>query len=76
MGRKKPRLEEGFVMFDVVYQDGTRSSRRRVPAFEVSGDEDEDNARARTLIMDQDRKIAEMSGNERGPIASISRSAA
>ena len=73
MGRKKPRVEEGFVMFDVVYHDGTRSSRRRVPAFEVS--EDDGEARARTIIMDQDRKIAQMSGNERGPIASITRSA-
>lgn len=74
MGRKKTRVEEGFVMFDVVYQDGTRSSRRRVRAFEVS--DDEGDARARTIIMDQDRKIAEMSGNERPPIASISRSTA
>jgi hypothetical protein len=72
MAKKKPRLEEGFVMFDVIYQDGTRSSRRRVPAFEVS--EDDGDARARTIIMDQDRKIAQMSGTDRGPIAAITRS--
>ena len=71
MGKKKPRVEEGFVMFDVVYQDGTRSSRRRVPAFELS----DDDARARTIIMDQDRAIAQKSGNDRGPIASITRTA-
>ena len=73
MGKKKPKVEEGFVMFDIVYQDGTRSSRRRVPAFEVNGEEGE--GRARTLIMDQDRAIAEKSGNDRGPIATIVRSA-
>jgi hypothetical protein len=72
MGKKKPRVEAGFVLFDVLYEDGTRSSRRRVPSGEASGLEGD--AWARTLIMDQDRKIAQMSGNERGPIASITRS--
>ncbi len=73
MGKKKPRIDESFVMFDVVYQNGARSSRRKVPAFELS--DDDGDSRARTIIMDQDRKIAEMSGNERGPIATINRSA-
>ena len=70
MAKKKPRIDDSFVMFDIIYQDGAKSSRRKVAAFElVDGD-----ARARTLIMDQDRLIAEKSGNPRGPIASISRS--
>ena len=74
MAKKKPRVETGFVMFDVIYEDGTRSSRRKVPASEVGGLDGDSNVK--TIIMDQDRKIAEMSGNSRGPIAEITRSAA
>jgi hypothetical protein len=72
VARKKEKAIEGFVMFDVVYEDGTRSSRRKVAAAEVAelGDD-----HARTAIMDQDRKIAEFSGQSRGPIKSIARSA-
>ena len=75
MAKKKVKVIEGFVMFDVVYEDGTRSSRRRrvsaADLAEFDGDE-----HARTVIMDQDRKIAEMSGNDRGPIKMITRSPA
>lgn len=71
MGKKKVKAIEGFVMFDVVYEDGTRSSRRKVAAAEVAEFGD---AHAKTVIMDQDRKIAEVSGHSRGAIQSISRS--
>ena len=39
MGKKKPRIDESFVMFDVIYQSGARSLRRKVPAFELSDDD-------------------------------------
>jgi hypothetical protein len=71
MVRKKIRPVEGFVLFDVTYVDGTKSSRRKVAAAEIA---DLGEAHARTIIMDQDRKIAEMSGQDRGAIASIKRS--
>jgi hypothetical protein len=71
VAKKKSRVEEGVVLFDVVYEDGTRSSRRRVLAAEPS---EIDDAQAKTLIMAQDRKIADVSGRERGPIRSITRS--
>lgn len=71
MGKKKEKAVEGFVMFDVLYADGSKSSRRKVPASLIA-ENGEDYAR--TAIMDQDRKIMEMSGNDRGPIASIVRS--
>lgn len=71
MGKKKVKAIEGFVMFDVVYEDGTRSSRRKVAAAEVAEFGD---THAKTVIMDQDRKIAEVSGHRRGAIQSISRS--
>ena len=71
MAKKKPKPAEGFVFFDVVYEDGTRSSRRKVAA---AGIEEHGEDHARTVIMTHDRKIAEMSGQGRGPIKSISRS--
>ncbi len=75
MARKKQQpAANGFVLFDVVYQDGSRSSNRKVPSAEVGGLDGDDPAR--TFIEAQDRVIAERSGNPRGPIKSIARSAA
>lgn len=72
MGRRRPAVESGYVLFDVVYQDGTRTSNRKVPAVELSGLDGD--APARALIEAQDRNIALMSGNPRGPIKTIVRS--
>lgn len=71
MAKKKEKTIEGFVLFDVLYADGTKSSRRKVAAALIAENGDD---YARTAIMEQDRKISEMSGNNRGPIASIVRS--
>ena len=71
MAKKKEKTIEGFVLFDVLYADGTKSSRRKVAAALIAENGDD---YARTAIMEQDRKITEMSGNNRGPIASITRS--
>lgn len=74
MARKKQQVQDkGFVLFDVFYQDGSRTSNRKVPAAELNvldGD-----APARAYIEAQDRQIAERSQNPRGPIKSINRSA-
>ena len=72
MAKKKPRVDDSIILFDVIYEDGSRSSRRRVAAADLS-DHDGD-AHAKTVIMDQDRKISEKSGNDRGSIRSIARS--
>ena len=54
-----------FVFFDVVYEDGSQRSNRRVPADLLGGlDKDEP---ARGYLMEQDREIAEKSG--RAPLA-------
>jgi hypothetical protein len=37
MARTKQKVESGFVLFDVLYQDGTRTSNRKVPASELGG---------------------------------------
>jgi hypothetical protein len=72
MAKKKDKIVDNFVFFDVLYADGTRSSRRKVNAAGMQRDEEEDFAR--TEIMNQDRKIAEMSGKDRGAIKELTRS--
>jgi hypothetical protein len=72
MARKQRQTPSAFVLFDVLYEDGTRSSNRKVPGSEIGGlDGDEP---ARVLIEAQDRKIAEMSGMPRPAIKTITRS--
>jgi hypothetical protein len=70
MAKKKPRIDDSFVLFDVIYEDGTRSSRRKVASADL---EDGDEA-AKTMIMAQDIKIAEKSDRQRGAIKTIVRS--
>jgi hypothetical protein len=59
-----------FAFFNVVYEDGTQRSNRRVPA-ELLGGLDGDEP-ARGFIMEQDREIAEKSGRPPLAIKSIS----
>jgi hypothetical protein len=57
---KKPTARQEFVMFNVIYEDGSQRSNRKVSADLLGGlDGDEP---ARTAIMDQDRAISEKSG--------------
>ena len=74
MARKSKPVDPSFVLYDVLYQDGTRTSNRRV--FSADLDPVDADASVRASIERQDRKIAEMSGNPRGPIKSITRSSA
>ena len=62
----KKRMQTGsFVAFDVFYDDGTRSSNRKVPA-EILGGLDGDQP-ARDLLEEQERKIEQASrGKGRG----------
>jgi hypothetical protein len=59
-------------LFDIVYEDGTQRSNRKVPG-EVLGGLDGD-APARAFIEEQDRAIAEKSGLPVMPIKTIKRS--
>ena len=72
MARKKRLADSGYVLFDVVYADGTRTSNRKVPSADLGGLDGDEPARA--LIAAQDRQIAEKSGTSRGSIKSIARS--
>ena len=53
MARKKQPTPSGFVLFDVLYQDGSRTSNRKVPATEVDTLDGEGPIRA--FIEAQDR---------------------
>jgi hypothetical protein len=69
--RPGARRVEEFVVFNVLYEDGTQTSNRKVPSSEL--DEIDGDVRAKPFIEEQDRKIAEMSGKPRGPIKSLTR---
>ena len=69
--KSAPKLQ-GFVLFDVVYEDGSRASNRRVPV-EILGGLDGD-APARDLITAQDSEVAQKSGRPAREIASLTRS--
>lgn len=68
---KKPASRSEFVLFNVVYEDGSQRSNRRVPA-EILGGLDGDEP-ARAVIEQQDREISEKSGLPPLRIKSISR---
>jgi hypothetical protein len=69
---RKPTKRAEFVLFDVVYEDGSQRSNRKVPA-EALGGLDGD-APARAIIEAQDRAIAEKSGLPIVPIKTVKRS--
>lgn len=71
MARKKPSTNVEAVVVNVLYEDGTQSSNRRIPGLELSGFDDE--AVIRQAVEAQDHKIAELSGQKRGPIKSVQR---
>ena len=54
---RKPGTRVEFVLFDVLYEDGSQRSNRKIPS-DVLGGTDGD-ASARTVIHEQDRVIVE-----------------
>jgi hypothetical protein len=71
MARKPQARPNGFVLFNVFYEDGTQTSNRMVPAAELGGLDGDTPARA--FVEAQDRDIAEKSGRPRGRIKAMSR---
>jgi hypothetical protein len=69
--RPGARRVDEFVFFDVLYEDGTQTSNRKVPSSELEGIDGD--LLARPYIEEQDRQIAAISGKPRGPIKSVSR---
>ena len=68
----KRRIASNFILFDVIYADGSRSSNRKVPSSIVEEPGGEKAVRA--AIEAQDREIALASGRSRGAIKSLVRS--
>jgi hypothetical protein len=59
---RKPGTRAGgeFALFDVIYEDGSQRSNRRVPKALLAGPEGD--AAAKAFIAEQDREIASKSG--------------
>jgi len=77
---KKPgsNAKGEFVFFNVVYEDGSQRSNRRVPA-EIAGSgskNPEGDEAARGFLIEQDREIAAKSGRPPLAIKSIIRAGA
>jgi hypothetical protein len=70
---KKPGTnpKNEFAFFNVVYEDGSQRSNRRVPSELLGGLEGDEPARA--YIIEQDREIAEKAGRPPLAIKDISR---
>jgi len=70
---KKPGTnpKSEFVFYDVIYEDGSQRSNRRVPAELLGGLKGDEPARG--YIIEQDREIAEKSGRPPLKIKEISR---
>lgn len=71
MASKKMKAKSEFVLFNVLYDDGSQTSNRKVPA-EILGGLDGDEP-AVAIIEAQDREIEERSGKKRSAIKTIER---
>lgn len=65
--------DRGTILFDVVFEDGSRASNRRVP-MEILGGLDGDQP-ARELIEQQEAEVAEKAGRPPRGIQSLTRTA-
>lgn len=68
---KKPTARQEFVLFNIVYEDGTQRSNRKVDASLLGGLDGDEPAKA--AIEEQDRAISEKSGLPPLRIKSITR---
>jgi hypothetical protein len=69
---RKPGTKSEYVLFDVIYDDGSQRSNRRVPKDILGGLDGDEPARA--VIEAQDREIAERSGRPMAGIKAVRRS--
>ncbi len=68
----KRRSVGNFMLFDVTYADGSRSSNRKVPNAALEGPEGVGAAQA--VIEAQDQELARASGRDRGEITAVTKS--
>ncbi len=75
MGRKPGTRSGGeFALFDVIYEDGSQRSNRRVPLALLGGLDGDEPAKAE--ISKQDAEIAEKSGRPPMRIKTVKRAGA
>lgn len=71
MARGKPKAKLEFVLYNILYEDGSQSSNRKVPADLVDGLDGE--APVLAFFEAAEREIEERSGKPRSPIKTIER---
>ena len=69
---RKPTARTEFVLFDVIYEDGSQRSNRKVDASLLGGLDGDEPAKA--AIEQQERAIAEKSGQPPLAIKTVKRS--
>ena len=72
MAKKAKAPVATLVSFDVLYEDGTRLSNRKLKSTDI--DEYNEIPSAKALLEAQDREIGVLSGRPRDAIKSVSRS--
>ncbi len=70
---KKMKASASFALFDVVYEDGSQRSNRRVALGELDGHNDPLKA-AEAVLAQQDRDISQKSGTAPARIKAVMRS--
>lgn len=70
LNAKAKKKGNDYALFDVIYEDGSQISNRKVPLLDLDEDEDKEEA-IKAFLETQDRKIGEASGNPRGAIKSV-----
>lgn len=70
MARKKQAVETAFVLFNILYDDGSQSSNRKVPTGTVDIG---DKAAVKAFLEADDRRLAQLSGKTRGDIKSVTK---
>ena len=71
MDRRSRRTKEEFQVFNVIYQDGSLSSNRRIATSKI--DVFDADASIKAIIEAQDREIAERSARTRPSVKSVER---
>ena len=72
MAKKKPRIDDSVILFDVDLRGWHQEFAPEGCGSDLADFDGDDHAK--TLIMAQDREIAKMSGNQRGTVKTITRS--
>ncbi len=73
MSKKIGTVPPDFLLFDVIYEDGSQRSNRRVPSTVMNGYDDPIKS-ATAVLAQQDREIAQKSGIAPMAIKTVRRS--